>query len=138
MTDARRLDDCQAAALLFPVSAANTAAATSGAGLWLDISNFVGQVLVTQLVGLLTGTPGSFAGQLQCASDVNGTGAVNITGATFTSIILNNPGALASQIYAIDAAQCASGKSFIGYVGTVTGFTAVLVGVSASGRKRSN
>lgn len=132
MTDARLLDDCQAAALLLPVSAANTAAATSGAGAWLDISNFIGDILVVQNVGALTGA-GSLNGKLQAASDANGTGAADVTGATFTSIT-TSPGGC--QIYAISPDQMPSNKTFLGYVGTITGFTAALIGVSAHGRKR--
>lgn len=132
MTDARLLDDCQAAPLLAPVSAANTAAATSGAGLWLDISNFVGDILVVQNVGVCTGA-GSINGKLQAASDVNGTGAADVTGATFTSIT-TSPGGC--QVYAISPDQVPAAKTFIGYVGTIAGFSAVLVGVSAHGRKR--
>jgi len=131
MTDARLLDDCQAAALLAPVSAANTAAATSGSGLWLDISNFVGDVLVAQNVGVCTGA-GSINGKLQAASDVNGTGAADVSGATFTSVTASNN----AQIYAISPDQVPAAKTFIGYVGTIAGFSAVLVSVTAHGRKR--
>jgi len=131
MTDARLLDDCGAAALLHAVSAANTAAATSGAGLWLDISNFIGDVLVSQDVGVCTGS-GSINGKLQAASDANGTGAADVTGATFTSVTASNN----SQVYAITPDQVPSNKTFIGYVGTIAGFSAVLVSVTAHGRKR--
>jgi len=131
MTDARLLDDCGAAALLHAVSAANTAAATSGAGLWLDISNFIGDVLVSQDVGVCTGS-GSINGKLQAASDANGTGAADVTGATFTSVTASNN----SQVYAITPDQMPSNKTFIGYVGTIAGFSAVLVSVTAHGRKR--
>lgn len=137
MADARLLDDAVPVSLLAAVSAANTAAATSGAGLWTDITNYVGDVLIVQCVGLLTGTPGSFAGKLQAGSDANGTGAADL-GITFTSITTNTPAAgQFVQTAAVDAAQLTvAGKTFIGYVGTVTGFTAVLVAVALIGRKR--
>lgn len=134
MADARRMGDVQAQSLLNAVSAANTAAATSGAGFWVDTSQFVGDVLVVQNVGVCTGA-GSINGKLQAASDANGTGATDITGATFTSIT-TSPGG--SQAIAVAPDQLPAGKSFIGYVGTIAGFTAVLVGASAHGRKRTN
>jgi hypothetical protein len=48
--------------LLDAVSAANTAAATSGAGKWLDVRPYQGEILVTLNVGAVTGT---IAGKLQ-------------------------------------------------------------------------
>jgi len=134
VTDARLLDDVQAVCLLAAVSAANTAAATSGTGLWLDVSNFLGDVLIVQNIGACTGA-GSVNGKLQAGSDANGTGAADITGATFTSVVATGPNC---QIYALDPSQCPAAKTFIGYVGTIAGFSAVLIGVSAHGRKRTN
>ena len=131
MTDARLLDDCGAAALLAPISATTTAAATSGSGAWLDISNFIGDILVVQNIGVCSGT-GSINGKLQAASDANGTSAADVTGATFTSVTASTN----CQVYAISPDQVPAAKTFIGYVGTISGFTAVLVGVSAHGRKR--
>lgn len=133
MTDARLLDDCQAASLLNAVSAANTAGATSPSGAWLDVSNFVGDILVVQNVGVCTGA-GSINGKLQAATDATGAGAADVTGATFTSIT-SSPGGC--QVYAISPDQCPAAKTFIGYVGTIAGFSAVLVSVTAHGRKRT-
>jgi hypothetical protein len=48
------------------VSAANTAAATSGSAKWLDVRAYDGEILVTQVLGAVTGT---IAGKLQSASD---------------------------------------------------------------------
>jgi hypothetical protein len=66
--------------ILDPVSAANTAAATSGSAKWLDVRAYDGEILVTQVLGAITGT---IAGKLQSATDANGTGAADITGYTF-------------------------------------------------------
>lgn len=59
--------------LLDPVSAANTAAATSG---WTDVRDAEGDVVFTNQVGALTG---SITWTIEHASDVGGTGATAIT-----------------------------------------------------------
>jgi hypothetical protein len=110
--------------LLDAVSAANTAAATSGSGKWLDARQFDGEILVTQNLGAVTGT---IAGKLQSASDANGTGAADITGATFGTNTANSTSSLA-----VDPKKVVGG--FLGYVGTIaTGPS--LVSVVASAKK---
>lgn len=111
--------------LLDAASAANTAAATSGAGKWLDVRAYDGEILVTQNLGAVTG---SIAGKLQSASDANGTGAADITGATFGT---NTANSTSSQ--AIDPRKVTGG--FLGYVGTIVTGPAV-VSVVASGKKK--
>jgi hypothetical protein len=59
--------------LLSPVSAANTAAATSG---WVDVRAAEGDVVFTNQVGALTG---SITWTIEHASDGTGTGAAAIT-----------------------------------------------------------
>jgi hypothetical protein len=59
--------------LLDPVSAANTAAATSG---WVDVRDAEGDIVFTNQVGALTG---SITWTIEHASDGAGTGAVAIT-----------------------------------------------------------
>src|SRR5690242_422214 len=95
--------------LLDAVSAANTAAATSGSGKWLDVRIYDGEFLVTQNLGAVTGT---IAGKLQSATDANGTGAADITGATFAVNTANSTSSLA-----VDPKKVAGG--FLGYVGTI-------------------
>lgn len=112
-------------ALLDSISAASTGAATSGAGKWLDVRPYDGEILVTQALGAVTGT---IAGKLQSATDVNGTGAADITGATFA---VNTANSVSNQ--AIDVKRVVGG--FLGYVGTV-GTGPSLVGVIASGKKK--
>lgn len=110
--------------LLDAVSAANTAAATSGSGKWLDVRIYDGEILVTQNLGAVTGT---IAGKLQSATDANGTGAADITGYTFGT---NTANSTSSQ--AVDPKKVVGG--FLGYVGTIaTGPS--LVSVVASAKK---
>jgi len=110
--------------LIDAVSAAATANATSGAGKWLDVRPYDGELLVIQQLGAVTGT---IAGKLQSASDANGTGAADIAGATFA---VNTANSTSSQ--AVDPKKVAGG--FLGYVGTiVTGPS--LVSVTAGGKK---
>ena|SRR6185369_12249567 len=111
--------------ILDSVSAANTAAATSGSAKWLDVRVYDGELLVTQIVGAVTG---SIAGKLQSATDANGTGAADITGATFSSNAQNTSGKCVVDVKAVTG-------GFLGYVGTiVTG--PVLIGVTVAGKKK--
>jgi hypothetical protein len=111
--------------LLAPINAAATANATSGTGKWLDVRPYDGEILVTQIIGVTTGT---ITGKLQSASDANGTGAADITGYAFTA----GTGA-GDQSLAVDPKKVAGG--FLGYVGTiVTG--PVQVAVGAAGKKK--
>lgn len=117
-----------ATSLLDAVDAANTGAATSGSGKWLDVRIYDGELLVTQNVGVVTA--GSITGKLQSATDANGTGAADITGYTFTAVsTANDPN---TQSLAVDPKKVVGG--FLGYVGTIaTGPAAV--SVVASGKK---
>lgn len=112
-------------ALLDAISAANTAAATSGAAKWLDVRPYDGEIMVTLNLGAVTGT---IAGKLQSATDANGTGAADITGATF-----GTTGANSATKIVVDPKAVVGG--FLGFVGTiVTGPS--LVSVVASGKKK--
>lgn len=64
---------CTIKKLLDPVSAANTAAATSG---WIDARDAEGDIMFTVQVGALTG---SITWTVESASDAGGTGAAAIT-----------------------------------------------------------
>jgi hypothetical protein len=111
--------------LLEAVSAANTAAATSGSAKWLDVRPYDGEIIVTQNLGAVTGT---IAGKLQSASDANGTGAADLTGQTFGTNTANSTSKLV-----VDPKSVVGG--FLGYVGTiVTGPS--LVSIVASGKKK--
>lgn len=115
--------------LLDAVSAANTAAATSGSAKWLDVRAYDGEILVTQNIGVITGG-GSTTGKLQSASDANGTGAADISGAVFTAVTASGN----SQSIAVDPKKVVGG--FLGYVGTIATSTATLISVMAGGKKK--
>lgn len=115
-----------AASLIDAVSAANTAAATSGSGKWLDVRAYDGEILVIQQIGAVTG---SITGKLQSASDANGTGAADISGATFTAVSSANN----TQSIAVDPKKVVGG--FLGYVGTIATGPA-LVSVTAAAKKK--
>jgi len=110
--------------LLDAVSAANTAAATSGSAKWLDVRGYDGEILVTQNLGAVTGT---IAGKLQSATDANGTSAADITGYTFGTNTANS-----TSTIAVDPKKVAGG--FLGYVGTIVTGPA-LVSIVASAKK---
>lgn len=111
--------------LLDAVSAANTAAATSGSAKWLDVRPYEGEIMVVLQLGAVTGT---IAGKLQSATDANGTGAADITGATFGTTAANS-----TTKIVVDPKAVTGG--FLGFVGTiVTGPS--LVSVTAHGKKK--
>lgn len=64
---------CSVTLMLSPVSAANTAAATSG---WIDVRAAEGDILVTVQTGAVTG---SITWTIEDATDGSGTGAAGIT-----------------------------------------------------------
>lgn len=97
--------------LLDPANAANTAAAT---GTGVVFAQYEGDLMITQTVGVVTG--GSIAGKLQECDDSGGTGAADISGATFTSISTANDPAV--QKIVVDSNSLS--KPYIRYVGTVT------------------
>lgn len=63
----------QSTKLLDPVSAANTAAATSG---WIDVRGYEGDLMFVTQVGALTG---SITWTIEDATDGSGTGAAGMT-----------------------------------------------------------
>jgi len=115
-----------ATSLIDAVSAANTAAATSGSGKWLDVRPYDGEILVTQQIGAVTG---SITGKLQSASDANGTGAADISGYAYSAVSSANN----TQTIAVDPKKVVGG--FLGYVGTIVTGPA-LVSVTAAGKKK--
>jgi hypothetical protein len=124
--------------ILPPKSAANTGAATSGSGQWVDVRGYKGELLVVQVTGAFTGT-GTLAGKLQSATDANGTGAGDITGATFptvttdTNAITVGSVGKATESISVDPRRVPGG--FLGYVGTMTGISGVLIAVAIAGKK---
>lgn len=81
--------------------------------------------MVVLQLGAVTGT---IAGKLQSATDANGTGAADITGATFGTTAANS-----TTKIVIDPKAVPGG--FLGFVGTIaTGPS--LISVVASGKKK--
>lgn len=115
-----------ATSLIDAVSAANTAAATSGSGKWLDVRSYEGDIVVVQQIGAVTG---SITGKLQSATDANGTGAADISGYTYTAVSSANN----SQTVVVDPKKVVGG--FLGYVGTIVTGPA-LVSIAAVGQKK--
>lgn len=115
-----------ATSLIDAASAANTAAATSGNGKWLDVRAYEGDIIVVQQIGAVTG---SITGKLQSASDANGTSAADISGYTYTAVSSANN----SQTVVVDPKKVPGG--FLGYVGTIVTGPA-LTCVVAIGQKK--
>lgn len=108
--------------LLTPVSAANTAAATSAAG--VDLLDYEGPVLVTQHHGVGTGT---IDGKIQDSAD--NSAFADVAGLTFTQDTTT------ASVKAL-VVQSKQVRRYIRYVGTiVTG--PHLIAVSLSGVKKS-
>ena len=123
--DAFRLTDLVASEALPSISAANTAAATSGNSQWTDVSIYEGDIAMVINCGAVTG---SLTPKLQCADDANGTNATDITGATIAALSAHGVG-----LIVID--KRAATKKYVGVVGTVvTG--PVLFGAVLLGRKK--
>jgi hypothetical protein len=103
----------------------------SGSGKWLNVGLHDGELIVIQNVGVLTGTNPTVAGKLQSATDANGSGAADISGATYTLVSANNN----VQALVIDTRKVPGG--FLGYAGTLGGTvgpTALLSVVAAAKR----
>jgi hypothetical protein len=102
-----------ATALLHSADAANTAGATSGNGLWLDVRPYDGEILVCLNVGVVTA--GTITGKLQSATDANGAGADDISGYTFTAAGTSTD--LITHTCVVDPKKVVGG--FLGFVGTI-------------------
>lgn len=96
--------------LLTVASAANTAAAT-GSG--VDIRKYEGDLMVTQAVGVITGT---LDGKLQQCDDAGGTNAEDITGAVFTQVTTSNDN---PNVQKITVPAGSLTRPFLRYVGTI-------------------
>lgn len=116
---ANQAQACQIVSLLTVASAANTAAAT-GSG--VDISKYEGDIMVTQLVGVITGT---LDGKLQQCDDAGGTNAADITGAVFVQVTTANDN---PNVQKITVPAGSLTQPFLRYVGTI-GTGPSLVGV---------
>ena len=101
------------AASVFNLSsgAARTSTVT---GSWVDVSEYEGDLVIIQDVGTVSGTTPTLDGKIQHASDSGGTGAADVSGATFTQVTASN----SKQKITIPAGSVAG---WIRYVGTIAG-----------------
>lgn len=120
--------DCTVVSLLTAGSKAATANAT---GTGVLVHEYEGDLLITQVVGAITGT---IDGKLQSCTDASGTGAEDIPGATFTQVTTANDDPNVQTI-AINAGSAIQGKPYVRYIGTIVTGPAV-VGVTMHARKK--
>lgn len=120
--------DCTVVSLLTAGSKAATANAT---GTGVLVAEYEGDIMVTQVVGAITGT---LDGKLQVCSDSSGTGAADITGATFTQVTTANDDPNVQKIW-IEAGSLPSDKPYLRYIGTI-GTGPSVVGVTLHARKK--
>ena len=97
---------CEQVKVINTVSAANTAAATSG---WIDVRKYEGDLLFLQHIGAVTG---SITGKIQDADDSSGTNSADVTGATATAVSSAND----AQKIVVPASSV---RGWVRYVGTI-------------------
>jgi len=106
--------------------AARTATVT---GSWIDVRQYEGDLVILQEVGTVSGTSPTLDGKIQDATDGSGTGAADVSGATFTQVTASN----SKQKITIPAGSV---RGWICYVGTIAGTTPSFM-VGATGLSRS-
>lgn len=113
------------------ISLSNVAARTSTVtGAWVDVREYEGDIVITQDVGTVSGTTPTLDGKIQDASDGSGTGAADVTGATFTQVTT------ADNVQKITI-PAGSVQGWIRYVGTIAGTTpSFTMGVHALSRPK--
>jgi hypothetical protein len=111
--------------LLVPADHADTAAATGTA---VDITDYEGNLVIVQTVGVVT--DGTIVGKLQHGANANGDDAADITGATFTSVGTSTDNSVQKISIPINGLN-----KYLRYVGTIATGPAV-VGVVAIGKKK--
>lgn len=107
---ANQAQACSIVNLLTASSKANTAAATGTA---VNIAAYEGDLMVTQVVGVITGT---LDGKLQQCDDSGGTNAEDISGATFTQVTTSNDD---PNVQKITVPAGSLTRPFLRYVGTI-------------------
>lgn len=101
----------------------------------MDVSNYVGDILIVVDLGSVTGSLGSLNVQMQSATAATGAAAANETADPRNSGLLT--------VVALGAAVMPYGinylaNKFVGVATTFTGITACVAGVLVLGRKRIN
>lgn len=95
--------------MLNPVSAANTAAATSG---WFDVRGYEGDIVITQQVGGMTG---AVVAVVEDATDITGTGASPMVPNEGNFVIVLAANNLQKRTFNAGAT-----RGFLRYIGTIT------------------
>lgn len=96
--------------LLDSADAANTAAATSTAG--VDVSGYEGHLVIIENIGVVTA--GTITGKLVTDDNSDLSTAVDVTGATFTVA-----GTATDERTEKITVECNALKKYLGYVGTI-------------------
>lgn len=117
---------CSVVSLLTPGSKAATANAT---GTGVLVAEYEGDLMITQHVGAITGT---LDGKLQQCDDSGGTGAADISGATFAQVTTSNDD---PNIQKITIPAGSLTKPYLRYVGTI-GTGPSIVGVQLHARSK--
>lgn len=109
-------------------AAAQTSTVT---GSWVDVREYEGDIVVIQDVGTVSGTTPTLNGKIQHASAADGTGAADVSGATFTEVTASN----SKQKITFPAGSIAG---WVRYVGTIAGTTpSFIVSATALSRKET-
>lgn len=109
------LNNEAAAAEAVQISVVNSRTASSN-GSWFDVRKYEGDLLFTQVVGLVSGTTPTLDGKIQDADDSGGTNTADITGATFTQVTATG----AIQTVVVPANRV---RGWVRYSGTIAGTT---------------
>jgi hypothetical protein len=113
------------------LTAGSKAATVNATGTGVLVAEYEGDLMITQVVGGITGT---LDGKLQACSDASGTGAEDITGAAFTQVTTSNDDPNVQKIW-IEAGSMPAAKPYLRYIGTIVTGPAV-VGVTLHARKK--
>ena len=113
------------------LTAGSKAATANATGTGVLVAEYEGDLMITQVVGAITGT---LDGKLQACSASDGTGAADITGATFTQVTTSNDDPNVQKIW-IEAGSMPADKPYLRYVGTIVTGPAV-VGVTLHARPK--
>jgi len=106
------------------IAARTSTLTTSG----VDLQSYIGQVVIGQLVGTVSGTTPTLDGKIQSSAD-NSTWA-DVTGATYTQATASND----VQFIAVDTRLA---SRYVRYVGTVAGTSpSFTMGVQLLGQKQ--
>jgi hypothetical protein len=121
----------KSAAVVSLLTAGSKAATANATGTGVLVNQYEGDLMITQVVGAITGT---LDGKLQVCSDAGGTGAEDITGATFVQVTTSNDDPNVQKI-TIDSGSLPAAKPYLRYIGTV-GTGPSVVGVTLHARPK--